>query len=344
MTQPPQRPPRRRKKKEPLVILLAALLVALVAWPFEKLFGRGRGRAGGESGGGRARLAALIAVGVVVALLVLFAAVAVVEAATEGGTIHDNVSVYGIGVGGLTVDQAAQKLARVAPRGGAVTLTLGRSPLDLERGRAARPPERRGGGPRRLRLHAHGQRPGARLDEPVAVVLRPLRAARGRVRPAAHQGAARHDLAGRRRQASAGSGDDQWRAAGGGAAKDGRAVDRAAVLRLLGAAVISGRHVTAALPVVTVTPDVSTADAQVAAATARAWLSGPLALTHGGHTWTIQRQELGQYLAFVPQNAKPRLRVTFDSPVTRGYFDFITQRSANRARTRPSHWPRAASA
>ena len=125
MTQPPQRPPRRRKKKEPFVLLLVALLVALVAWPFEKLFGGGRGRAGGESEGSRARLVALIAVGVVVALLVLFAAVAVVEAATGGGTIHGNVSVSGIGVGGLTADQAAQKLARVAPRGGAVTLTWG---------------------------------------------------------------------------------------------------------------------------------------------------------------------------------------------------------------------------
>ncbi len=71
-------------------------------------------------------------------------------------------------------------------------------------------------------------------------------------------------------------------------AKDGRAVDRAAVLRLLGAAVISGDRVTAALPVVAVTPDVSTADAQAAAATARAWLSGSLALTHGGHAWTIR--------------------------------------------------------
>ena len=127
-------------------------------------------------------------------------------------------------------------------------------------------------------------------------------------------------------------------------AKDGRAVDRAAVLRLLGAAVISGDRVTAALPVVTVTPDVSTADAQAAAATARAWLSGPLALTHGGHAWTIRQQELGQYLAFVPQSGSPRLRVTFDSPVTRGYFDFITRRSASPARTRPSRWPRAASA
>ena len=326
MTQPPQRPPRRRKKKEPLVILLAALLVALVAWPFEKLFGRGPGRAGGESGGGRARLAALIAVGVVVALLVLFAAVAVVEAATGGGTIHGNVSVYGIGVGGLTVDQAAQKLARVAPRGGAVTLTWGgrRWTLSaatlhahLNAAAAARDAydyTRTGNVLARdwtrlwLWFSGHSVQPAVAFAQPLtrerldtisqAVGVKPV--------PGAVTISGAQPVV--------------------GASKDGRAVDRAAVLRLLGAAVISGRHVTAALPVVIVTPDVSTADAQVAAATARAWLSGPLALTHGGHTWTIKRQELGQYLAFVPQNATPRLRVTFDSPVTRGYFDFITQR------------------
>ena len=115
MTQPPQRPPRRRKKKEPLVILVIALVVALVAWPFEKLFGRARSR---SRGAGRRRLVALIVVVVVVALLL---AVAAVDAATGRGAIHGNVTVYSIGVGGLTVDQAAQKLERVAPRGAAAS-------------------------------------------------------------------------------------------------------------------------------------------------------------------------------------------------------------------------------
>ncbi|MGZ4199968.1 MAG: peptidoglycan binding domain-containing protein, partial [Thermoleophilia bacterium] len=139
MTQPAQRPPRRRKKKEPLVILVIALFVALVAWPFEKLFGhngdrngdrdgdrshngdRSRSRSRSRSrGAGRARLAMLI---VVVAVVALLLAAAAVDAATGRDAIHGNVMVYSIGVGGLTVEQAAQKLERVAPRGGGVRLT-----------------------------------------------------------------------------------------------------------------------------------------------------------------------------------------------------------------------------
>ncbi len=109
-------------------------------------------------------------------------------------------------------------------------------------------------------------------------------------------------------------------------AKDGRAVDRAAVLRLLERRRRLGRQVTAALPVVTVAPDVSTADAQAAAATALApGSSGPLALTHGGHTWTIQPAGSRPVSRLRAAERHPRLRVTFDSPVTRGYFDFITQ-------------------
>ncbi len=123
MTQPAQRPPRRRKKKEPLVILVIALLVALVAWPFEKLFGRNgdRSRNGDRDGDrsqsrGAGRAAAMLIV--VVAVVALLLAAAAVDAATGRDAIHGNVMVYSIGVGGLTVDQAAQKLERVAPRGG----------------------------------------------------------------------------------------------------------------------------------------------------------------------------------------------------------------------------------
>ena len=317
MTQPAQRPPRRRKKKEPLVVLVIALLVALVAWPFEKLFGRGRGRAGR-----RARNVVLIVAGVVVALL---AAAAVVDAATGRGAIHGNVNVSGIAVGGLTVDQAMQKVAQVAPRSGAVRLTWHGRGWNLSvaalhahlavaaAARAAYDYTHAGGfltrGWRRLWLRVTSHTIDApvsftepqtteRLDTIAQVVdIKPVQ---GAVAINGVQAVVRQ-------------------------AKDGRAVDRAAVLRLLGRAVVSGDRVTAALPVVTVAPTISTADAQVAAGTARSWLAGPLSLTHGGHTWTIQRQDLGQYLAFVPQNGTPRLRVTFDSPVTRGYFDYITQ-------------------
>jgi vancomycin resistance protein YoaR len=321
MTQPPQSPPRRRKKKEPLAVLVIALLVAFVAWPFEKLFGRARSRSRSRSAG-RARLVALIVVGLVVALLV---GAAVVDAATGRDAIHGNVTVYGIGVGGLTVDQAARKLERVAPRSGGVRLTRGGRGWNLnaaalhahlDAGTAARAAydyTRTGSflarGWRRLWLWfaSHSVQPAVAFAEPLTrerldtisqtVDVKPVQ---GAVTISGTQPGVRQ-------------------------AKDGRAVDRAAVLRLLSSAVISGDHVTTALPVVTVAPDISTADAQAAAATARTWLSGSLALTHGGHTWTIRQQELGQYLAFVPQSGTPRLRVTFDSPVTRGYFDFITR-------------------
>ena len=321
MTQPPQRPPRRRKKKEPLVILVIGLLVALVAWPFEKLVGHGGGGVVGRDRG-RTRFVALILVGVAVAL---FVAIVAFAEATQSGTIHHNVTVYGVGVGGLTVTEATLKLERVEPRGGAVTLTWGGRRWSLSAAalharlnaaaaaRDAYDYTRTGNVLTRawtslwLWFSGHSVQPAVTFAEPrtrerldtisQVVDVKPVPGAvtiRG-AQPVAGQ------------------------------AKDGRAVDRAAVLRLLAAAVISGRDVTAALPVATVAPDVSTADAQTAAATARAWLLGPLALTHGGHTWTIARQDLGQYLAFVPQSGKPRLRVTFDSPVTRGYFDFITQ-------------------
>ena len=317
MTKPPQRPPRRRKKKEPLVVLVLALFVALVAWPFEKLF-----RRAGWRHRGRARLAVVCVTGIVVALVV---AVAAFDAATAGGTIHGNLTVDSVGVGGLTVAQATHKLEGVALGGGSVTLSRGGRHWDLTT----------------AALHA-------RLSAEVAAhnaydytrtgnfVARGWR--RFALLFASHPVAARVSFAEpltRERLDVISQAVDIKPVPGAvtisGArpvvreAKNGRAVDHAAIVRLLAAAAISGRHVSATLPVVTVTPDVSTADAQQAAATASAWLSGALSITHGARTWTIGRQDLGQYLAFVPQSGAPRLRVTFDSPVTRGYFDFITQ-------------------
>ena len=331
MTQPPSRPPRRRKKKEPLVVLLVALVVAAVAWPFEKLRGHGEHRRHGsrhepgsqrERGRRRGRRRAVVLIAAVAAAVLL---VATLAAAAGGDTIHGNVTVHGIGVGGLTVDQAALKLARSAPQGGTVTFawnghrwTLNAAALRahlaaVSAARDAYRYTRRGNFLARnwtrlwLVLASHDVAPAVtysrtRAAERLATIARVVEvqpvqgsvAVKG-VQPVAHE------------------------------ARDGRAIDRAAILSLFERAVVSGDHVKAALPVLTVVPEVSTADAQAAVATARTWLSGPLALTHGGHTWTINRQDLGQYLAFEPQKARPHLRVTFDSPVTRGYFDFITQ-------------------
>ena len=330
MAQPPSRPPRRRKKKEPLAILLVALVVAAVAWPFEKLRGHGEHREGTRRGHdgqrehdrqrGRRRVAVLIAACVVAVAII------VTLAATAGGdTIHGNVTVHGIGVGGLTVDQAALKLAHAAPSGGGVSLTWNGHQWDmnattlhahLAAATAARDAyryTRQGNFLARswtrlwLLLASHDVAPAvvfakARVAERLATIARDVDAkpVQGSVTVRGARPVVRE-------------------------AHDGRTIDRAAVLSLFERAVVSGDHLTAALPVVTVVPDVSTADAQTAAATARTWLSGPLALTHAGHTWTIGRQDLGQYLAFVPSKDAPRLRVTFDSLVTRGYFDFITQ-------------------
>ena len=315
MTNPPQRPPRRRKKKEPLVILVIALVVALLAWPFEKLFGRQRGS--------RRRFVALL-VGVVVALVI---AVAALGQATQADTIHHNVTVQGIGVGGLTVAQATVKLERATLPAGALTVswaghhwTLSASALRarLEAKAAARAAYRyaragnllaRSWDRIRLLFASHSVAPAVRFAEPATrerldsisrvVDIKPVE---GAVTVKGAHAAVRE-------------------------AKDGREVDYAAVLRLLSAAVLAGRHDHVSLPVVTVAPAVSTADAQAAARTAVSWLAGPLSLTHGGHTWTITRQDLGQYLAFVHTKSSPHLRVTFDSPVTQGYFDYITQQA-----------------
>lgn len=319
MAQPPSRPPRRRKKKEPLVILLVALVVAAVTWPFEKLRGHGEHREHSRRRG-RRRAAVLVAAGVVAVLLIVTLA-----AAAGGNTIHGNVTVHGIGVGGLTVDQAALKLAQAAPRSGAVTFAWNGHRWDLNAttlhahlaavsaARDAYRYTRQGNFLARswtrlwLVLASHDVTPAvvfakARTAERLATVARvvDIKPVQGSVTIKGAQPVVRE-------------------------AHDGRAIDRAAVMSLFKRAVISGDHLTAALPVVRVVPEVSTADAQAAAATARTWLSGPLALTHAGHSWTIGRQDLGQYLAFEPRKAAPRLIVTFDSPVTRGYFDFITQ-------------------
>ena len=320
MTDPPQRLPRRRKKKEPLAILIIALVVALMAWPFEKLFGRQRGS--------RRRVVALLA-GVALALLV---AIVAFDQATQADTIHRNVSVQGIGLGGLTVAQATARLERATLPDGALTVSWGTHHWTLSGGAlrarfqaqaAARAAYRyahdgslvsRSWERLRLLFASHSVAPAVRFAEPATrerldaishvVDVRPVEGAvtiHG-VRPVVRD------------------------------AEDGRKVDGAALLRLLTAAVLAGSHDRVALPVVTVAPAVSTADAQSAAKTAASWLAGPLSLTHGGHTWTISRQDLGQYLAFVRAKESPHLHVTFDSPVTRGYFDFITQQAGKPGR------------
>ena len=111
-------------------------------------------------------------------------------------------------------------------------------------------------------------------------------------------------------------------------ANDGREVDHAAVLRLLSAAVLGGQ----ARPrrpagghgrpgrLDRRRPGRSQ-DGRLLAGGAAS--RSPTQATPGRSA----RQDLGQYLAFVHTESSPHLRVTFDSPVTQGYFDYITQRA-----------------
>ncbi len=178
----PNRQPRRRKKKEPLVVVLVALVAAVVAWPFRKVFG---------GGGGRRGRIVLIVVLVAVALML---GVVGIDAATGRGAIHRNVRVYGVDVGGLTVNQAVQKLRHVSPKGGTLSspgrAVRGRSP----RASCARDSTRaqRRGRPTWPRAAAMWSR---RAGAPLAVALTPRRAAADRLRRAARQGAARRDRA-----------------------------------------------------------------------------------------------------------------------------------------------------
>ncbi len=387
MSQTPQRPPRRRKKKESLAVLILALLVAVVAWPFERLAGRRRGPQGraaarprparpaespsqpavaavedwgpepglgvgwvrvrerdaqgagtagrpgrslrgarprvGDGGSpSQRRLAILLIVGVVVALFV--AAVAFAEA-TQGSTIGRHVSVNGVPVGGLTVAQATSKLEGVALSTGSVRLTWRGHHWTLT-GRALHARIQ----PRQTAVAAFAYTRSGNLAARVWDRFALLFSSHS-VDPVVSYGKTstrEHlDAIARAVDVKPVEGGVTVRGTDPVAheAKDGRAVDRAAVLGLLDAALLSQTNASAALPVETIDPSVSTADAQTAAASARSWLSGPLSLTHGGHTWTIARQDLGQYLSFARQQASPHLRPTFDSPVTRGWFDYITR-------------------
>jgi vancomycin resistance protein YoaR len=281
--------------------------------------GAGEGAAGGSPS--QRRVAILLVAGVVLALLV--AAVAFAEA-TQGSAIGRHVSVNGVSLGGLTVDQAVRKLENVELAAGSVRLvwqgrhwTLTGRSLHAriqahETAAAAYAYTRSGNVAARLwdrfalLFSGHAVEPSVTYGEPVTRERLDAIASAVDVKPV--EGAVTVEGV-----------DPVVRAA-----QDGRAVDRAGVLRLLDVALQSQTHDTAALPVVTVKPAVSTSDAQAAAATVRQWLSGPLSLTHAGHTWTIARKDLGQYVSFVHQQGTPHLRVTFDSPVTRGYFSYIT--------------------
>ncbi|HMK93364.1 MAG TPA: VanW family protein [Thermoleophilia bacterium] len=311
MTPQSRRSPRRRKN-ESLPILVIGLLAALIAWPFQRLFGSGR----------RRRLAIVIAA--VVGAIVL---AALVDAAASEGKIHAHVSVYGTDVGGLTVEQATERLRTTPLKAGTVTFTWQgrrwtisskrlRAHLDATAAAQAAYDATRTGNPlgsswsraalwvghRDVRPAVRFSQPAmrTRLDEVSRVVA---------VRPV--QGGV--SISGTRPVVRA--------------AKDGRAVDRAAVLRLVGAAAVGGTHVTTALPTVVVKPVVSTAQAQSAADTARTWLSGPLRLTWQGHSWDLSAKELGQFMTFVSSTGDdPEFRATLDSPVTRGWFDYVTAR------------------
>ena len=284
-----------------------------------------RGSAQAATGRGslsQRRLAILLVAGVVVALFV--AAVAFAEA-TQGSTIGRHVSVNGVSLGGLTVDQATRKLEGVELAAGSLRLTWQGRHWTLT-GRALHARIQARTTAEAAYAYTRSGNIAAHLWDRFALLF-----SGHSVEPTVTYGepATRERLDAIARTVDVKPVDGAVTVRGVEpvvrAARDGRTIDRAAVLSLLSAALLSQSHASVALPVVTVSPAVSTADAQAAAVTARGWLSGPLALTHAGHTWTIARQDLGQYLSFVHQRGAPRLRVTFDSPVTRGWFDYITK-------------------
>ncbi len=289
--------------------------------------GRGSAGSGGGAGGRPSRTTArrrrLVLVGCLAAVVLVLAAVAG-DYLLSRGSIHGNVTVYGVGVGGMKASDAKFKLSSALPTGGQLKLvykghvwTISADALKTHiDGRAAAHAAylyTRSGNLftqawRRFSLWftPHDIRPPLSLDSPRFKQQLAAIAQVAEVKPVA----ATVKVVGATPTVRP--------------AKDGRVIDVAAVRRALTQAALSGDEVTVKLPLVTATPAVATADAQTAAATARAWLAGPLTLVYQDHTYTLPPDELGQYLAFVPQEGSPRLKVTFDSPVTQGYFDYIT--------------------
>ena len=315
MTQQTPRPPRRtnynvRRKKKPAAFAALALLGLLVVWPLRALFAKGTTRR-------KVALGVCAAVGVVLVFLVA-------DWALYSGDIHRGVHVYGVNVGGMAPDEAAAKVAETGAKDGTVALTYKGKSWTLSTaelkarldGKAAAHDAywytREGNlftrGWRRVRLWIVG----SDLDPPVAFNQNAVTEAvntiarRVEVKPVAAT-VVMHGTVPLVK-----------------GARDGVKVDRDAVDLLLSRAALSGETVTSDVPTRKVAPAVSTAEAKVAAEQARSFLGGPLTLKYKDHEFTIDQGELGQYLAFVAQKDGPKLKATFHSPVTNGYFDYIT--------------------
>ena len=300
----------KKKQKKPTLVTALALVGVLVVWPLRALFGKGTVR--------KKVVIGVLAAGGLVCLVLL------VDGLASRGEIHRGVRVCGVDVGGLRPSEAKAAIAEAAPQDGVVevsykgeTWTIAVADLKARfdgKGAAreaylyTREGNRFTQGWRCLRLwFVHEDvPPPVRFDQPAlkeavdeiarVVESKPLSAT---VRIQGSKPVVRD-------------------------ARDGLKIDREALNALLVSATLSGGKVSADLPVYTAAPLVSTADAQAAAEQARRLLAGPLTLKHKSREFTLGKDELGQYLAFVPQESEPRLKATFASPVTNGYFDYIT--------------------
>lgn len=261
-------------------------------------------------------------------LLVLLIGVATLASladyAYSRDSIHHGVTVYGIPVGGLSPKEAATKLAAMPVKGGRLVLTSGTqrwvlSPAELgaaiDAGGASEAAFRysRSGGWlvsawRRLSLWAapHDVEPGVRFNQ--RLLTAQLDAIAGAVEVRAQSATVSMDGA-----------TPVVRAA-----RTGVALDRGAGERLLVRAALTGHSVSRSLPIVAEKPHVSTAAARSAAAQARIYLAGPLALTYGAKKWRLTTTDLASYLTFVPQ-PDGVLKPVFDSAVLHGFFTYVSR-------------------
>ena len=301
---------KKSSKKQPLAATVLALVGVVLVWPLHALFA-----------GGTARKK--IAVGVC-CVLGVFGLVLAGDWLTGRGEIHHGVRVYGVDVGGLTMREAAATINQVACGAGDVEVsydgqTWTISVADLKArldGRAAARAAyfytREGNvftqGWRRARLWISGEDvpPPVKFDQSALKQTVDAIAREVEIKPLA----ATVRISGTKAQVKQ--------------AKDGLQVDREALGAMLVRAARECATVKGDLPVRQVAPSVSTEEAQAAAEQAREYLGGPLTLKYKDHEFTLGQDELGQYLTFVTQAESPRLKATFASPVTNGYFDYIT--------------------
>ena len=301
---------KKSSKKQPLAATVLALVGVVLVWPLRALFARGT-------------LRKKIAVGVCCALGV-FGLVLAGDWLTGRGEIHRGVQVYGVDVGGLTMGEAAAAISKTPVGDGVVevsyegqtwTIPIADLKARLDGRNAARAAyfyTREGNlftqGWRRARLWLSGQdvQPPVKFDQPALKQALDAIAREVDIKPLA----ATVRISGTRAQVKQ--------------AKEGLQVDREALNAMLVRATLGRETVQGDLPVRQVAPTVSTADAQAAAEQARLYLGGPLTLKYKDHEFTLGQDELGQYLTFVAQTESPRLKATFASPVTNGYFDYIT--------------------